>query len=98
MIKAKQMRRMGFTDHRPEFWYYTTRVLEDVSFNVRINKETWEIETDILNENFLQPEYYGRMREPYRSAIKWNIDVILDGFKEKGLIIPYNHKEYGWQG
>lgn len=88
---------MGFTDHNPENWYFTTRVGHQVSFNATINKESWGIETDVLDEFFLQPAYYGHMREPYRSAIKWNIDVILDGFKEKGLIIPHKHKEYGWQ-
>lgn len=97
MITRKEARKMGFTDHVPETWYLCKPVGEYTTLNVTIDKETGRIDAEVLNEHFLQPEYYGNMKEPYRSALKWAIDVELHELALKGLDVPFNHSEYGFK-
>jgi len=92
---ARQMRKLGFTDHREGFWYYCKRVGSDTTFNLTINKDTSEYETLVMNESFGQPEYYGRMRDVYRAQMIANIDVILHELDRDGISAHFDHSEYG---
>ena len=91
----RRMRRLGFTDHRGGFWYYSKRVGSDTTFNLTINKETGTYETYVLNESFGQPEYYGQMRDVYRAQMIANIDVILYELERDGVKVEFDHSEYG---
>ena len=91
VLKSKNMRRLGFTDHNPDQWYMTNRIHEAVSFNLTINKETGEHNIEILNEFFLQPEDYMRMIGPYAAFIKAWIDLKIYELNQAGLDIDYQH-------
>lgn len=92
---ARRMRKLGFTDHREGYWYWTKRVGTETSFNLTINKETGGYETYVLNELFGQPEYYGNMIAPYREQIIANVNVILHELRRDGIHIEFDHAEYG---
>ena len=95
LLAAKQMRHIGFTDRREGYWYLCKRVGSDTTFNLTINKETGTYETDVMNESFGQPEYYGQMRDVYRAQMIANIDVILYELERDGVKVEFDHAEYG---
>lgn len=92
---ARHMRRLGFTDHREGYWYWSKRVGSDTSFNLTIDKTTGSYETVVLNEMFGQPEHYGGMIGPYRAQVIANVDVILHELKRDGVSVEFDHAEYG---
>lgn len=92
---ARGMRRIGFTDRREGFWYYSKKVGSDTSFDLTINKDTGEYETLVMNESFGQPEYYGNMRDVYRAQIIANVDVVLHELRRDGITVQFDHAEYG---
>ena len=92
---ARKMKKLGFTNHREGFWYLVKGVGEDTTFNLTINRETGGYETDVLNEFFMQPEYYGRMKPVYRDEIIARVNAILHKLAEQGLEIEFDHLEYG---
>lgn len=91
LLRSKDMRKLGFTNHRSEYWYLTRRIEGPTSFNLTINKHTGEYEIDILNEHSLWAEDYMNMREPYRNLIKAWIDLMLYKLNDAGLDIQYDH-------
>lgn len=91
LLKKKNMIKLGFTNNRPDHWYLSRRIEGSTSFNLTINKHTGEYEIDILDEFFLQPEDYMRMREPYKNLIKAWIDLMIYKLNDAGLEIEYAH-------
>jgi hypothetical protein len=66
VLDESKMRDIGFTDFRPDTWYFCKYNVghPDISFSLSVEKnnpENWEI--DILDENFLQPYDYQMMLE-----------------------------------
>ena len=97
LLSDSEMRLLGFTDHVPAHWYYSSRFDDRVSINFTISKETGEWTELVMNEDFGQPEYYMNMkpewREKYMSAIDGKISVL----RAAGLDVFVNHQEYGWE-
>ena len=91
VLNAKSMKKLGFTSYTEDKWCYTKRVMDGISFNVRIDKETGNYTTEVLNEHFMQHEDYMAMIEPYRSYAKASIDVIVHEMNTAGLSIKHNH-------
>lgn len=91
------MRSLGFTDHRPDYWYLCRRVDNNghVTLNITIQKETGYYTELVMNEDFGQPEYYGRMKPEYRDLYRDTVDFHIDSLKKAGLTITVDHREYG---
>lgn len=87
VLEEEKMRSLGFTDHREGHWYYVTRLLNAVSFNLDITKETGEYKIEILNEFSLQPEDYMNMYEPHRTYVKDLIDGRIRALNGFGLTL-----------
>lgn len=92
---ARRMRKIGFTDRREGFWYYCKEVGRNTTFNLTINKDTGKYETLVMNESFGQPEYYGHMRDVYRAQIIANVDAVLHELGRDGVVVQFDHREYG---
>ena len=63
ILDDEYLRKIGFTDHVPEQWYYWVCMPKayDISFNVTIPKDGSDIKIEVLDESFLQPydfQYY----------------------------------------
>lgn len=39
LLLDEDMRKLGFTDHREGFWYFSKLIASDITFNVTINKK-----------------------------------------------------------
>lgn len=79
VLKAKQMRDIGFTDYFTPNWYFGKRICEKypVTIIFSINKKTKNCKIDILDENFLQPYPYEKDKEIYNNAQKW-VDYMIE--------------------
>lgn len=56
ILEENKMREL-FTDHIQEQWYYCQE-LDDISFNLSIDKKNKTIKIDVLDEDFCQPYDY----------------------------------------
>lgn len=72
ILPEDEMRKIGFTDHHPEFWYYSRRVPfgkkskfrgMDIDFSVTIAKDGSDFSIDVLDDDFGQPYDYQAMLE-----------------------------------
>ena len=97
VLPDPEMRLLGFTDHAPESWYYTTLIDNCVSLNVTINKSTGEWSELVMNEGFGQPEYYMNMKPEWRDKYMTAIDGKILVLRAAGLDVFVNHQEYGWE-
>lgn len=95
VLKSRQMRRLGFTNHVEEHWYLCKRVGDSTTFNLTINKQTGSYETVVLCEFDGQPERYGHMIPVYRNYIIAAIDVVVHELNRAGVHIKFDHTEYG---
>lgn len=94
ILDDNEMRRLGFTDHSKEHWYYTDGVGPSTSFNLTIDKKTGHYETLVMNEMFGQPEYYMSGLPHFRDPIIAQVDSILAALAEFGFTIAFDHNEY----
>lgn len=95
LLNEDSMRELGFTDHVKDRWYYCTRVDDATTLNITIDKETGIYKTEVLNEYFLQPEfYYSMMRMRFKNKIINNIDNVLENFRNAGLVIEHDHTQW----
>lgn len=90
------MRSLGFTDHVPAQWYLCKSVGPATTLNISINKKTHVWTEEVLNEYFLQTEYYGVLPEPLRSIIKNGVDREIEVLNKNGFDIFFDHSQYGW--
>lgn len=97
VLTDSQMRALKFTDRRTGWWYYVTRVGSGTTLDIFINKESGDYKVDVLNGDFGQPEYYGKMLEPYRTSTKEAIDNVIVHMNRSGLNLQINHALYGWE-
>lgn len=101
ILSDEEMQNLGFID-RGDFWYYCKGVLlnekqraTSTTLNISIEKATGNYDELVMNEMFGQPEYYGNMREPYRSTVMNNVNAELVKFNQAGLTIAVDHSLYG---
>lgn len=88
------MRALGFTDRREGVWYFCETIdLPWLTFNVDIDKDTLEYETNVLDEKFLQPCYYNSMMG--REAVIDLIDAKVKRLNDAGVLIKHDHGRYG---
>ena len=95
VLPDADMRALGFTDHRPKYWYYCKRVASDTTLNFTIYKVTGGYTELVANEFIGQPEYYGRMKPEYRDQILFNIDATINELNNAGLTLAVDHTLYG---
>lgn len=86
------MRELGFTDHRKGVWYMGTPVERYLSFDITIDKNTGEVQTLVIDENFGQPVPYQRHTDA--AAIRARIDMLLEWLHHEGLRVEHDHSEY----
>lgn len=55
MLSEEKMRNLGFTDNIPDQWYYFAPLTDDVTLNIKIDKDSGDYTIDILRENGLTP-------------------------------------------
>lgn len=96
VLNDDEMRSLGFTQYVPGSWYFTRRIDDRISLNIRIDTDTGEWSEHVLNEDFCQPEYYMNMKPEWREKIVAEIDKNVATFRSAGLDVFVNHEEYGW--
>jgi hypothetical protein len=96
VLSTAEMRKLGFTDRTKDNWYFCAGVDSDTTLNISINKETGVYTEYVLNEFGGQPEYYGRMKEPFRSRIHDAIEKHLAKLNAAGLDVHVDHSLYGY--
>jgi len=94
VLAEAEMRQLGFTDHRPEHWYFTRRVGSGETVNFTITKATGEYDELVMDEHFGQPAYYGSMKPQYRDEIQANIDRTLAELNAAGLTLAVDSSLY----
>ena len=92
ILPNEDMKRIGFTDYNPKYWYYMKLLIDSISFNLTINKQTLKYKIDILDENFLQPydyQYILSINKNNRFAreVKMLVDEQLKWLVDVGIII-----------
>ncbi len=101
----EKLRAFGFTDRREGYWYYTTRVSSDESFNITIPKEpighiqgepVYSYEELVIDEDFGQPSYFGNLRPELRYAMVEAVGSVLEKTRALGLNVRVNPREYSW--
>jgi hypothetical protein len=95
LLPDPDMRALGFTDRVAERWYFCRRLADGVTFNVTITKATGNYEELVMDEDFGQPAYYGRMKPEWRDRIRSGVDRMVTELAEAGLAILVDHKAYG---
>ena len=95
ILPEDDMRWHGFTDHRAGFWYRVIRVGSGETLNITVNKLTGEYEELVMDEDFGQPAYYGRMKPVYRDAIRLAVDEQVCLLNAAGMTIAVDHRLYG---
>lgn len=101
LLSDSEMTSLGFLDRNDEFWYFCKGILysdnqrsTSVTLNISIEKSTGNYAELVMNEMFGQPEYYGNMKEPYRTNVISIIDAELKRMNEAGLNIQIDHTLY----
>lgn len=102
VLDESKMRDIGFTDFRPDTWYFCKYNVghPDISFSLSVEKnnpENWEI--DILDENFLQPYDYQMMLErgtqnPLPLKVQEKVEYWMSYLAENGIVSGHNYGEY----
>ncbi|CAL7896733.1 YopX family protein [Fusobacterium necrophorum] len=59
-LDSNKLKKLGFTSYDPKSYYYCKEIHEDITFNISIEKESKEVQIDVLDENFCQPYDYQR--------------------------------------
>ncbi|KQO98456.1 hypothetical protein [Leifsonia sp. Leaf264] len=91
-----KMRELGFTDRVDTRWYLCKRVGKfGITLDVTIDKASGNFEEYVIDNDFLQPFYYGRAKPELRDEIIQNIDRIIAELNEAGLTVHVDHGAYG---
>lgn len=102
----KALRDFGFSDHRPGYWYYCSRVNDRETLNITIPKEpigdvkgesVYSYNELVMDEDFGQPAYFGGMVEPYRSTTARRVSAKLNELLLLGLQLQVDPREYAWK-
>lgn len=99
-ITVEKLLDFGFTNYSEPTLYFARMVGDDISFNLSINKKTFEINRiDVLCEDFLQPYDYQSllMKNHNNSSARGvfnQVDKILKTMQEAGIITGYQRGMY----
>lgn len=102
ILSDDEMRDVGFTDFRPDKWYYCARVSDDgeTTFNVTIDKYGADaLRIDILDEQFCQPYDYQYIlsrdsQNAYAKAVYEAVEAQMDKLQEAGVLSGHVRGEY----
>jgi len=101
ILSDEDMRDIGFTDYNEKFWYYATTLDKtmEISFNIRIYKETGEGEIDIFDDEFGQPyDYQGILHEDPTKELPLEIfhkvEKEMKYLTEQGVISGHEFGDY----
>lgn len=102
ILSDERMRKIGFTDHNPQTWYYCRIVpgtQGSISFNVSIPKDGSDIEIVTLDEDFLQPYNFVRIlsRTPefqFALNVKDFVEQQMTYLQDSGVLNGYRRGEY----
>lgn len=103
LLPDKEMRKLGFTDYRKEYWYFCRNICSTIDFSITINKKSSEdFRIDVLDDDFCQPYDYQSMlsKERYGKhnsvAIKVyeETEKLMEYFESKGIISGHEKGEY----
>ena len=96
LLTDEQMRELGFTDRVKGRWYLTSRVGSRESFNLSIDKKTGDYSETVIDEDFGQPAYFGRMRQEFRHDTVNKLWEVLNKLHTAGLRIEVDPCQYMW--
>lgn len=96
LLTDDQMRELGFTDRVKGRWYLTQRVGSRESFTLTIDKESGNYGEIVIDEDFGQPAYFGRMRQEFRHDTVNKLWEILNKLHTAGLEIAVDPCQYMW--
>jgi len=101
ILSDEDMRRIGFTDHCADRWYFCRRVegFRDLTFNVSIPKNGDDFSIDVLDECFLQPyDYQGMLhRNPkFEPALRARegVEYWMEYLEKEGVLSGHIRYEY----
>lgn len=102
ILSDEKMREHGFTDRRPDKWYYMKHVSDDheTSFNVLIDKDGIDdVRIDVLDEQFCQPYDYQHIlsktpNHPYALAVMVAVEKEMQYLQDAGILFGHKHGEY----
>ena len=95
LLTDEEMRELGFTDRREGYWYWSRNVDKYTSLNFTIQKDTGYYEELVMDENFGQPDYYGRAKPEFRDKIVSNVNAHIAELNSHGLSLAIDHRAYG---
>lgn len=96
LLTDEQMRELGFTDRVKGRWYLTQRVGSRESFNLSIDKDSGSYSETVIDEDFGQPAYFGRMRQEFRHDTVNRLWEVLNKLHTAGLRIEVDPCQYMW--
>ncbi|MFK3936548.1 hypothetical protein ACI2JA_03400 [Alkalihalobacillus sp. NPDC078783] len=96
---ADSLLEYGFTNHHSPTLYLYKALGSNISFNMSVNKNTKEINIDVLDENFLQPYDYQYLilidkHNQAAKRVKKKVEDILNSLQEDGVITGYKSGMY----
>lgn len=101
ILPDKEMRKIGFTDHNPDVWFYITPYSQDTSidFVVTIPKDGSDIEIITLDNNFCQPYDYQAILHDYPDnsfTLKFRefVEEEMAYLESKGVLSGHAKYEY----
>lgn len=94
-LDDERMRAMGFTDHRPEVWFYSAPIAFDIFFHLTIPKDGNRLRIDVIDEEFGQPyDYQMLLRQknppPVAETARIAVEALLQMFTNVGVL-------HGWK-
>lgn len=90
----------GFSNHHEPTLYFCRMLIDEISFNINIDKKSLKIKNiDVLDEDFLQPYDYQRIlmsdtNHKYARMVFDKVDVILSKLQSDGIIEGYTKGMY----
>lgn len=90
ILDETAMRRLGFTDHKPDQWYLFHLVGEHTSFNLTIPKGYPEkFKVEVLDELFLQHYDFASIKNDFAKQVGEKVNEMLLWLQEKHVISGY---------
>ena len=96
-----KMRELGFTDCKEDTWYFCKilKELDEISFNISIQKDGTKFKIDVLDEDYLQPYNYQNMlkRDPkflYGLITHVQVQGWMKYLQDNGVISGYIANDY----
>lgn len=101
VLEDDKMRELGFTDCKEDTWYFCKilKELDEISFNVSIQKDGTKFKIDVLDEDYLQPYNYQNMlkRDPkflYGLITHVQVQGWMKYLQDNGVISGYVANDY----